>query len=847
MPLTISWRSTSFAQESYSIRITDDCGKELFKEEKQTTDKKTALDLRQLAENRQTFFVQLSLHSMNNEQIRLLSRFTTLGNGIQKADWITRLDNPIAKEATYFRDTPTIILSKTVQLDSQIKNAWIDLCGLGYYTLFINGERVGKDYLNNDVSNYDKVVYYDTYEISNYLSAGENRISVELGNGWYNPAPIAILGKYNVRKQLSIGKPCLIASIDFENSEGTCWQLLTDNSWESSEGNIRMNNIFVGEKVTDKVCKKKKYNTIKIPGPTGVLTPGSIPKIQRIKDCLPKKITHLGNRAIIDFGEIISGQIAFTISKRFIGNLILNYSERLADEETLDFSSTISGVYGITDPELGIVPNQRIIQSDTVEKTQDTGFHYSNQYTYHSFRYVEIIFNESVKFEEVIEEFSAYRVHTNVDVIAEMNTSLPILNDLWQAGLQTRLNNIHSYFEDCTRERFGYGGDIVALIASHMYSIDGRQLLKKVMIDFINDQTIDGGIPATAPFVGIMTNSPSNKAGAIDWQLVLPTIANQLLEFYDETSFVHRYSSCFKRHIRYLLSYDFEYIKTCGLGDWGSIDEKSNGAVITSPDQEFCSACSYSLILQEYLSVMEKTSDFEAAAELSKKINEVNQKIIADYYRPEGYFGEGTQSSYVFAFKANLIEKEHQKEMINQLVKKIQANDDIVSVGIFGMSWIYELLHHFDCKDVLFNWLTRVESPSYQAMIAETGTLREHFPLADREATYNGSLNHAMFSSYSAWMVKQFLGIAFPEGYFNKVVITPQTDFFVEEIAGSIKTPYEKITLKWTQKQAVVTGEIILPKTIPYELRTSSNEWHIEKDYQDLGEQQKIILRVKEG
>lgn len=88
----------------------------------------------------------------------------------------------------------------------------IDCCGLGFYRLSVNGKTVSDVYLNSDVTNYDRVVYYDTYELTDFLQEGDNRIEVELANGWYNPAPIEILGRYNIRKQLAIGKPCFWGS-----------------------------------------------------------------------------------------------------------------------------------------------------------------------------------------------------------------------------------------------------------------------------------------------------------------------------------------------------------------------------------------------------------------------------------------------------------------------------------------------------------------------------------------------------------------------------------------------------------------------------------------------------------
>ncbi|MBL1225892.1 family 78 glycoside hydrolase catalytic domain [Enterococcus sp. BWR-S5] len=845
--VTIAWRDILFEQAGYSIEITDRNGQLIFIEEKQTAEKAAIIKLnsKQLTGERQTLLVEVTLESPKNELLKLSSQFTTTSQGLEKAEWITRLDHPIAKEGTYFRDNPTIILTKVIRLEAEIKQAWIDICGLGYYTLSINGKRVGNDYLNNDLSNYDKVVYYDTYEISEYLMVGENTLAVELGNGWYNPAPINILGKYNVRKQLSIGKPCLIAVIDLEDVEERRWQIATDTTWESSYGSILMNNVYVGERMTDCLDESRRGKTVKIIGPSGRLTAGFIPKIQRVKKREPVRVLFQENRAIVDFGGIISGQLSFTVAADFTGTIQLNYSEMLSADGTLNYSSTISGTYGIADSELGIEPNQQIIQQDSLKKTREEVFAFSNQYTYHSFRYVEFIFDKPVSFEEVIKDITAFSLHTNVEVITEFTSSSPILNGLWQVGLQTRLNNIHSYFEDCTRERFGYGGDIVALIDSHLYSIDSLSLLKKVMIDFINDQTTQGGIPATAPFVGIMTNGPSNKAGAVDWQLVLPTIANKLLKFYGDASFVKQFIPELTRHIEYLLSFDFDYIKTCSLGDWGSIDEVVYGLVIRSPDQEFCSACSYSIILQEYAAVMMQLSEKRLAKQLSEKIHEVKQRIYTTYYhQDEKIFGDGTQSSYIFALKADLLDTADKKMMIERLADKIERNDGIISAGIFGMSWVYDYLKDFGHKQLLFRWLTRKQHPSYRSMYLETGTISEHFPMKDKDTTYNGSLNHAMFSSYSAWMAKQLLGINFPDGLLQKVIIVPNTELFIEEVSGSFKTPYGKIEVQWTQTQESIVGKITLPKNMSYELSCSNKSWRVEKVLKESAECYELLVTL---
>ena len=118
-----------------------------------------------------------------SDQLTLNGRVQPLGVSLGQASWITRLDNPLEKETEFLDERPNIILEKTFDIADEMAEALIAICGLGYYTLSVNGYRIGDYYLNNDVTNYDKTVYYDTYDIKNYLKEGSNKLSVELANG----------------------------------------------------------------------------------------------------------------------------------------------------------------------------------------------------------------------------------------------------------------------------------------------------------------------------------------------------------------------------------------------------------------------------------------------------------------------------------------------------------------------------------------------------------------------------------------------------------------------------------------------------------------------------------------
>ncbi len=77
---------------------------------------------------------------------------------------------------------------------------------------------------------------------------------------------------------------------------------------------------------------------------------------------------------LIDFGQIISGQFACTLEKNFIGQVRISYAETLDEQGNPDYTSTISGTYGVYDPYEGKQPDDPIVQRDIIEKTATRTF-----------------------------------------------------------------------------------------------------------------------------------------------------------------------------------------------------------------------------------------------------------------------------------------------------------------------------------------------------------------------------------------------------------------------------------------------------------------------------------------
>mgnify|MGYP000868787944 CR=1 FL=1 len=134
--------------------------------------------------------------------------------------------------------------------------ATINICGLGFFQLYINGKRVSDDVLVPAWTDYEERgrrrllypindtfthrIYYLSYDITPYLAEGKNSIGVLLGNGWYNQ------NKRNVEGDLWYGKPKLIFNIILKTKSGEKY-IVSDETLKWTQSHVTENNIYFGE------------------------------------------------------------------------------------------------------------------------------------------------------------------------------------------------------------------------------------------------------------------------------------------------------------------------------------------------------------------------------------------------------------------------------------------------------------------------------------------------------------------------------------------------------------------------------------------------------------------------
>lgn len=706
------------------------------------------------------------------------------------------------EDAHYYQDHPNAVLHKEFEVKEK-KQVLCYIACLGYYIVYINGKRVGEDELNHDWTNPKACVYYEQYDITSYVSVGKNNMEIHLGNGMYNPAPLRLFGKYNLRERLQeIGEPQLLCDIIM----GQAVLAKSDDSWRYEEGSYVFQNLYLGERI-DFTKDRTPSRRVVCLQHERCLKQSFMPKNKVFQTVEAKERKPFQQGILVDFHEMISGFIDVTLMLKQGQRVTIQYSERLQGEH-LDFSTSFAGSVGeviqghVIDGGKG-APAEAI-QTDVIIGTE--GKHqFRNQFTWHSFRYAYITGCEL----EQLHHIRAHYVHANLQQIGHVHTTHAMLQELYDVAIRTKLNNAHATFEDCARERLGYGGDMVALAMSNLYTFDLEAYYRKILLDFRYDQSELGGISETAPYVGIQSNGTGEKEGPLLWQLVYPYLLYKHNQFYGDREFLKEEYPYVVKQLNYLMSFDLDQLAACCLGDHGSMLLAGQFRVPT-PDKAFVGYCSVLLLLKYGIALSnllhEDCKSYQAS--YSHIENVIKQKFL----REDGSYGDKTQTSYAFAIALELGDCER---LCEQLATLIKENQYVLDSGIFGMAFTYEALHTYGYDDVVEAWLLQESAVSFHHMLSSGSRALSELFVGEHQ-----SYNHAMFASYQQWYYEGLAGIQIQEDAcaFSHIKLRPYFSKKIKQVDARIQTKQGELRSTWFKEQKKVIWKVHIPKGIQYEI-----------------------------
>ena len=327
-------------------------------------------------------------------------------------------------------------------------DAKLYICGLGYAYCYINGKKISEDLFTAPISDYNKTLWYNVYDVSDFLKKGENVIAVICGNGWYNES---IPTNWKFHEASWRDNPKFILSLTLNGEIA----LVSDDSWKTKNCDaIYFNQLRMGEyfdaNLYDDRWNSLDYDDIdwqnsiidKTP-PKGVLRECQCEPIRECKIFSPvRRIQNGVSSYVYDFGQNMSGYVRLTASGRKGQELTIRYAECLSDKNQLEY-------YGMDKYYLksGFQTDKFICSGKSVT--------WSPRFAYHGFRYIEI---SGLSNPEDIEVFAVF-VHQDIDRRTSFKCSDSYLNKMFDCAVMSSWSNMFYMPTDCpSREKFFLSG-----------------------------------------------------------------------------------------------------------------------------------------------------------------------------------------------------------------------------------------------------------------------------------------------------------------------------------------------------------------------------------------------------
>jgi alpha-L-rhamnosidase len=703
-----------------------------------------------------------------------------------QGDWITDTKDINLKSAPFF--------SKTFAINRTIKSARLYMACGGLYELSLNGEKVGDHILDPMFTRYDRRNLFVTYDVTKQFQRGSNTIDVLLGNGWYNHQSTAVWF-YDKAPWRQRPRFCLDLRITY--ADGTTETISTDKTWRTALSSITLNSIYTGEhsdaRLKDTLWKK----VIVVHAPSEHIVAQAL---YPIRDCekLNAVVVRKFNDSdyVFDIGRNIAGVTEITINGAPGTVIRLKHAERLdslghIDQSNIDYHYRPMG-------------NGDPFQTDvyTLDSMSDT---FRPHFNYKGFRYVEVSSSSSVNLRK--ESLVAYFDHSDVPVVGAITSSDALITQLWRATNNSYLSNLFGYPTDCPqREKNGWTGDAHAAVETGLYNFDAITVYEKWLADVRDAQQPNGTISAIVP----TSDWGYDHHNGPDWVSGIAIIPWDIYQFYGDSKALADNYEAIKRYVNLLNRRFPNYLCNWGLGDWVPI--KSFAPV------EFTSTVFYyqdALILAKTAKLFGKKQDFIFYSALAQKIKTAfNQK----YLQSDGNYDQGYQTELSFALYYHLTPENVKAQTATLLAKAVQTGGVHLDVGLLGSKTILPALSDNGYADCAYQLATLKTYPSWAYWMTQgMTTLPEEWDIGPKS---DGSLNHIMFGSISAWFYSGLGGIQADEQEpgFKHILLRPHIPAGLDSFSAEHQSPCGTIKSGWKTENGRITYTATIPPNSTAEL-----------------------------
>ena len=691
--------------------------------------------------------------------------------------------------------------------------AEILISAAGFYNLFVNGKDITKGELAPYISNPDDIVYYDSYDVSDYINEGENVVAVLLGNGLQNNSGGAI---WDFQKAPWRGAPKFAMRLSLVAEDGNATELESDESFKVCDSPILFDDYRCGEYYDARLEIPDFHsadfddsglkNAIRVKSPRGEKRLCTADPVRIYEESKPVSVTKEENGWLYDFGENNSGVCRISVNASQGQKITLRYGEWLKDGklclDNIRFTQQ-------SDKQKDFVQKSEYICKEG-EQTHTPSF------IYNGFRYVLV---EGITEEQATENLLTYLKMSSLKGNAgEFTCSDDVINKIQEITVRSDISNFNYFPTDCPqREKNGWTADASLSAEQMLFNLYPEKCYKEWMRNIYKALNDKGQLPGIVPTGGWGYNWGNGPA----WDNVIINLPYYTYVYRGDKEILEELSTPLMRYLNYLFSrLDEKGLMEIGLGDWCppgvKEDEFETPLVVTDTILTYDIAQKASFVYE----VLEQEPQRQFALSLAKKVKTAFRENLLDMR--SGAMKGNTQTGQAMAIFYGLLTDEEKPKAFELLLKFIDEADGHFNTGVLGGRVIYRVLAENGEVDLAYNMIVRPDYPSYGNWVKrEATTLWEGFYPENGRVL---SLNHHFWGDISAWFYTFLAGMRInPTGKdVTNADIKPLFPEKLNSVSAYHDMPAGRISVAWerTNEQSIILkiesaekmhGKIILP------------------------------------
>ena len=743
------------------------------------------------------------------------------------------LKKPEVKAAWAAVDTlakKSICLRREFRTDKKVVEATASVCGLGFYEFSLNGKKVGDSEFAPLWSDYDKSVYYNTYDVTELLQKGENVAGVLLGNGFYNVQG----GRYR-KLLISFGAPTLLFSLVINYEDGTRETIYSDNDWKYDLSPITFNCIYGGEDY-DARREQEGWNKIGFndrqwrpvvvqEAPKGMLRPQKAAPvkimerydIQKVTKLTPEQIASACKSTkrtvdpsafVLDMGQNLAGFPEITVRGKRGQKVTLIVAEALTDEGACNQRQT----------------GRQHYYEYTLKGEGDETWH--PRFSYYGYRYIQVE-GAVLKGQKnpgklpVLKNIQSCFVYNSARKVSTFECSNPIFNAAHRLIEKAVRSNMQSVFTDCPhREKLGWLEQVHLNGPGLLYNYDLTAFAPQIMRNMADAQHANGAMPTTAPEY-VVFEGPGMDAFAEspEWGGALVIFPYMYYETYGDDSLIKKYYQNMRRYVDYLSTRADRHILSFGLGDWYDYGDFRAGFSRNTPVPLVATAHYYMSVdyLIKAASIVGNDYDVRYYSSLAYDIMVAFNERFLNHDTAQ--YGTGSQCSNALplflrltqsAGHQGIYEMDHRlnRKVFMNLVKDVEAHGNRLTTGDVGNRYLIQTLANYGADELIYKMFNHEEAPGYgfQLKFGAT-TLTEQW-----DPRQGSSWNHFMMGQIDEWFFNSLAGIRpYVKNGYQIVGIAPKPVGDLKYVKCSYDTPYGVIAVDWTHESGTFTLNLSVP------------------------------------